>query len=212
MKFKLYNASGDNSQEKEILDFPLFEDEKGINALRQVILAHQANARQGNASTKTRAEVRGTGRKAFRQKGTGMARRGDRRSPICRKGGVAFGPKPRDYRQKINRKTRTLALRRALFEQASKGAIDLIEEWVIPEPRTRLVSKILENIAPAGKVLMLDEGFANEALLACRNIGRLSVTRSSDVNPVDLLFHDRIIISEKGMMQIINRAMESHQS
>lgn len=206
MKFKLYNTSGDSSQDKEVSDFPVLEGERGIPALRQVILAHQANARQGNASTKTRAQVSGTGKKAFRQKGTGMARRGNRRTPIMRGGGVAFGPKPRDYSQQINQKTRRLALQRALYEQANNGAIDLIEDWVVAEPKTRIVSGILSKVAPEGKVLMLGDEFSRDALLACRNIPRLSVTRSSDVNALDLVHHDRIIISEKGLEQILKRA------
>lgn len=206
MKFKLYNNTGSNSSEKEVADFPAFEGNRGVNVLRQVMLAHQANARQGNASTKTRAEVSGTGKKAFRQKGTGMARRGDRKTPICKGGGVAFGPKPRDYTQKLNKKHRQLALGRALYEQANAGKIDLIEEWIVAEPKTKIVDGILKNIAPDGKVLMLGEEFSNDALLACRNIPRLSVTRSSDVNALDLMQHDHVIISEKGMDQVLSRA------
>jgi len=206
MKFKLYNNTGSSSQEKEISDFPTFEGDRGVNALRQVILAHQANARQGNASTKTRAEVSGTGKKAFRQKGTGMARRGNRRTPIMKGGGVAFGPKPRDYSQKLNKKQRQLALGRALYEQATSGTLNLIEEWIVAEPKTRIVSGILKNIAPEGKVLILGEDFSKDALLACRNIPRLSVTSAKDVNALDLVHHDHVIISEKGMDQVLERA------
>jgi large subunit ribosomal protein L4 len=206
MKFKIYNSTADSCDEKEIGEFPSFDDDKGIAALRQVVLAHQANARQGNASTKTRAEVSGTGKKAFRQKGSGTARRGDRRSPILRKGGVAFGPKPRDYTQHLNRKVRQLALRRALFEQGSNGAIDIIEEWILSEPKTRIVNDIIGKIAPKGKILLLGDKFSNEALLASRNIPRLSITSSSDVNAMDLVHHDRIIISSTGMDKILIRA------
>jgi len=206
MKFKLYNNTGSSSQEKEISDFPTFEGDRGVNALRQVILAHQANARQGNASTKTRAEVSGTGKKAFRQKRTGMARRGNRRTPIMKGGGVAFGPKPRDYSQKLNKKQRQLALGRALYEQANSGTLNLIEEWIVAEPKTRIVSGILKNIAPEGKVLILGEDFSKDALLACRNIPRLSVTSAKDVNALDLVHHDHVIISEKGMDQVLERA------
>jgi len=206
MKFKLYNNTGSSSQEKEISDFPTFEGDRGVNALRQVILAHQANARQGKASTKTRAEVSGTGKKAFRQKGTGMARRGNRRTPIMKGGGVAFGPKPRDYSQKLNKKQRQLALGRALYEQANSGTLNLIEEWIVAEPKTRIVSGILKNIAPEGKVLILGEDFSKDALLACRNIPRLSVTSAKDVNALDLVHHDHVIISEKGMDQVLERA------
>lgn len=206
MKFKLYNNSGSSSSDKEVADFPVFEGNRGVNVLRQVILAHQANARQGNASTKTRAEVSGTGKKAFRQKGSGMARRGNRRTPLCYHGGVAFGPKPRDYSQKLNKKHRQLALGRALFEQANAGKINLIEDWIVAEPKTRIVSGILKNIAPDGKVLMLGEEFSSDALLACRNIPRISVTRSCDVNALDLMHHDHVIISVKGLDQVLARA------
>ncbi|NBB79465.1 MAG: 50S ribosomal protein L4, partial [Verrucomicrobia bacterium] len=107
MKLKVYTADGTASEEKDFAQFPVFEGDKGVAALRQVILAHQANARQGNASTKTRAEVRGSGKKLFRQKGSGTARQGSRRVPHQRHGGVAHGPRPRDFSQKINRKMKT---------------------------------------------------------------------------------------------------------
>jgi len=100
MKLKVFKADGSSSTEKDFPHFPEFEGDRGIATLRQVVIAQQANKRQGNASTKTRAEVAGSGKKLFRQKGSGTARQGSRRVPHQRHGGVAHGPKPRDYSQK----------------------------------------------------------------------------------------------------------------
>ena len=116
MKLKVFKADGSSSTEKDFPHFPEFEGDRGIATLRQVVIAQQANKRQGNASTKTRAEVAGSGKKLFRQKGSGTARQGSRRVPHQRHGGVAHGPKPRDYSQKTNRKMRQLAMQRALFD------------------------------------------------------------------------------------------------
>ena len=100
-----------------------------------IVLAHQANARQGNASTKTRAEVAGSGKKLFRQKGSGTARQGSRRVPHQRHGGVAHGPKPRDFSQKINRKMKTLAFQRALYERANEGGLSKLNHSKLRKPR-----------------------------------------------------------------------------
>ena len=127
MKLKLFSADGTKSKNKDFVSFPTFDDDKGVAALRQVVIAHQANRRQGTASTKTRAEVAGSGKKLFRQKGSGKARQGTRRVPHQRHGGVAHGPKPRDFSQKINRKMKSLAFQRALFERATDGGISVIE-------------------------------------------------------------------------------------
>lgn len=205
MKLKLYTADGSKSSEKEIAHFPTFEGEKGVDALRQVILAHRANQRQGTASTKTRAEVSGTGKKPFRQKGTGMARQGTRRATQHRGGGIALGPKPRDYSQKLNRKMRVLAFNRALFERASEGNLSLIENFDMSEPKTRLMHSILGQIAPAGKVLLVDDSFGDNAALAARNIPRVAVTRSSTLNSYDLVYYDRIIVTEKGLDTVLAR-------
>ena len=127
MKLKLFSADGTKSEDKDFVSFPTFDDDKGVAALRQVVIAHQANRRQGTASTKTRAEVAGSGKKLFRQKGSGTARQGTRRVPHQRHGGIAHGPKPRDFSQKINRKMKSLAFQRALFERATDGGISVIE-------------------------------------------------------------------------------------
>ncbi len=114
MKFKLFKPDGSSSSEKDISGFPVLDDGKGVDALRQVIIAVHANQRQGNASTKLRSEVAGSGKKIHRQKGLGVGRVGDKRAIQRRGGGVIFGPRPRSYNQKVNRKVKHLALERAI--------------------------------------------------------------------------------------------------
>ncbi|SVD29219.1 uncharacterized protein METZ01_LOCUS382073, partial [marine metagenome] len=120
MKLKLYAADGTEAGEHEVSDFPSFEGNAGVDALRQVIIAIRANRRQGSASTKIRSEVRGSGRKIHRQKGLGVGRVGDRFAVQRRGGGVVFGPRPRSFNKKVNRKMKRLALARALFDGAAE--------------------------------------------------------------------------------------------
>lgn len=206
MKLKLFTADGSKSSDKEIKHFPNFEDNRGIDALRQVVLAYQANKRQGNASTKTRAEVSGSGKKPFRQKGTGMARQGTRRATQHRGGGIALGPKPRDYSQKLNKSMRRIAFQRALFERANDGNLSLIEHFDLREPKTREMNAIVGNIAPKGKVLLVDDQFSDKAALATRNLERVAITSSTTLNSHDLVFYDQIIVSEKSLDTVLARS------
>ena len=151
MKFEFFNADGSSSGEKEVASFPTFEGEKGVDALRQTIIAIHANQRQGNASTKLRSEVSGSGKKIYRQKGLGVGRAGDKKAIQRRGGGVIFGPRPRSYNQKLNKKIKRLALGRALYDQANASGICLISEWEISEPKTKLFNTIIKSIAPDSK-------------------------------------------------------------
>jgi len=206
MKLKVFSADGSKSEEKDFPQFPELEGDKGVAALRQVVLAQQANKRQGNASTKTRAEVSGSGKKLFRQKGTGSARQGERRVPHQRHGGVAHGPKPRDYSQKINRKMKTLAMQRALFERASSGGISVIEAIQVKEPKTKLFHKVLSAVLPErGKVLIVDDAFENSAALAARNIEGVTLSEAGNLSVLDLVRYRRILVSSKGIETILAR-------
>jgi len=137
MKFKLFKKDGSPAGDTVVDNFPSLESGKGVDALRQCIIAVRANQRQGNASTKTRSEVSGSGKKIYRQKGLGTGRAGDKRAIQRTGGGVAFGPKPRSYNQKTNAKVRKLALKRALIDQAEEGAVSLIEEFSTDSPKTK---------------------------------------------------------------------------
>lgn len=207
MKLKVYTADGAKSEEKEFAQFPEFQDDKGVAALRQVVIAHRANARQGTASTKTRAEVRGSGKKLFRQKGSGTARQGDRRVPHQRHGGVAHGPKPRDFSQKINSKMKSLAFRRALFERASEGGLTVIEALQVEAPKTKLFNTVLNAVLPdRGRVLLIDDSFEGNTALAARNIEGVTLAEACNLSTLDVVQYRNIIVSEKGIQTILARA------
>ncbi len=206
MKLKVFSADGSSSEERDFPMFPEFEGDKGLAALRQVVIAQQANRRQGNASTKTRANVRGSGKKLFRQKGTGRARQGELRVPHQRGGGVAHGPHPRDYSQKVNRKVKTLALQRALFDRASAGGISVIEAFQVAGPKTRLFNKVLTAVLPErGKVLVVDDAFESNAALAARNIEGVSLSEAGSLSALDLVRFRHVLVSEKGIETVLAR-------
>jgi large subunit ribosomal protein L4 len=204
MKLKVYSTDGKTSREQDF-GLPVFEGDKGVQALKEVIVAINANARLGTHSTKTRGEVSGGGKKPWRQKGTGRARAGSIRSPLWVGGGVVFGPKPRDYSKKINSQVKALAFSRALFDRAVAGEIAVIEAWSVSQTKTKLFSEIIGRIAPEGKILVVDETFEKTAALAARNIERVSLQEAAKLNAKDLAQYKRIIISSKGLEKIIAR-------
>jgi large subunit ribosomal protein L4 len=206
MKFTVFSPDGTTSREQDFAGLPTFEGDKGLQAVKEVIVAINANNRLGTHSTKTRAEVRGGGRKPWRQKGTGRARAGSTRSPLWSGGGVVFGPKPRDYNKKINGKVKALAFSRALFDRASAGEIAVIENFGFTVTKTKVVNKVVGLIAPKGKILLVDAPFAAETLRAARNLGRVSLQEAAKLNTLDLSQYNKIIVSAKALETIIARA------
>jgi large subunit ribosomal protein L4 len=205
MKFTVFSPDGTSSREQEFDGLPTFEGDKGLQAVKEVVVAINANNRLGTHSTKTRAEVSGGGRKPWRQKGTGRARAGSNRSPLWSGGGVVFGPKPRDYNKKINGKVRALAFSRALFDRATAGEIAVIENFGFTVTKTKVVSKVVGLIAPKGKILLVDAPFAAAARLAARNIERVSLQEAAKLNTLDLSQYRKIIVSTKALEAIIAR-------
>ena len=204
MKLKVYSPDAKTSREQEF-GLPVFEGNKGAQALKQVIVAIRANMRLGTHSTKRRGEVRGGGKKPWNQKGSGRARAGSIRSPLWPGGGVVFGPKPRDYTQKINGKVKSLAFSRALFERAVAGEIEVIEAWQVAPAKTKVISELLTRIAPKGKLLLVDAPFTVEILRAARNLKRVSMQEAAKLNSLDLAQYQRIIVSAKALDAIIAR-------
>lgn len=187
-------------------NFPVLVDGKGEDALRQTILAIRANQRQGNASTKTRDEVSGSGKKIYRQKGLGTGRAGDKRAIQRRGGGIAFGPKPRSYSQKVNSKVRKLALARALVDQAVDGGLLLIEDWAISSSKTKELCNLLKSIdSSSPKFLMVGNGFDEKFRLASRNLDYVNLVHSANLNPLDLIRAQKIILSLDGLNQLLQK-------
>ena len=205
MKLTVFSSDGKTSSERDFAGLPTFEGDKGLQAVKEVIVAINANNRQGTHSTKTRGEVRGGGKKPWRQKGTGRARAGSIRSPLWVGGGVVFGPKPRDYSKKVNGKVRQLAFSRALFDRASAGELAVIEAFDGKIFKTKAMNEIVGRIAPAGRVLLVDATFADSTSRASRNIDRVSLQEAAKLNTLDLAQYTKIIVSSKALEAILSR-------
>jgi large subunit ribosomal protein L4 len=205
MKLKVYSADGSTSTEQEFPGMPVFEGDKGLQAVKEVIVAIRANQRQGTRSTKTRGEVRGGGKKPWRQKGTGRARAGSIRSPLWVGGGVVFGPRPRDFSKKVNQRVKALAFNRALFDRAAAGELVVIESMAVPSAKTRDVSKVISRIEPKGRLLLVDAPFAAETARAARNLARVSLQEATKLNVVDLSQYHKIIVSSSALQAILTR-------
>ncbi|MEI6107671.1 MAG: 50S ribosomal protein L4 [Opitutae bacterium] len=205
MKLKIFTPDATQSREADF-NLPVFEGSKGLQAVKEVVVAHNANARLGTHSTKTRGEVRGGGKKPWAQKGTGRARAGSIRSPLWGGGGVVFGPKPRDYSKKINGKVKSLAFNRALFDRATAGDISVIETFAPKATKTKAMNEVLSRIAPKGKVLIVDDPFTSEATRAARNLARVTLQVASKLNTLDLVTYSWIVVSSKALEKIIARA------
>ena len=205
MKFKLFKSDGSASSETEVKNFPSLEEGKGVDALRQCVLAVRANNRQGNASTKTRDEVSGSGKKIYRQKGLGTGRAGDKRAIQRTGGGVAFGPKPRSYNQKVNGKVRKLALTRALIDQANDGSISLIEEWSVKTPKTKEFETLLQALGTESKTLIISDAIDQNLALATRNLPKVKVSKALEVNALDLVVADQVVCCVKGINSLISK-------
>ncbi|WP_448524847.1 50S ribosomal protein L4 [Parathermosynechococcus lividus] len=186
------------------LDLATAKPETASHIVHRALVRQLANARQGTVSTKTRAEVRGGGRKPWRQKGTGRARAGSIRSPLWRGGGVIFGPKPRDYSQKMNRKERRLALRTALMDRAAD--LIVVQEFTdqLPRPKTKELVAALQRwgVEADQKVLLLVDDLAEMIILSARNVPTLKVLRANQLNVFDLLHADRIVATTGAIAKI----------
>ncbi len=183
----LYDRDG-VLQGETALDPSVFGITPNLVVLHQVVTAQMAGRRSGSASTKTRAEVRGGGRKPWRQKGTGRARHGSIRSPMWRGGGVAHGPKPRSYQQRTPAKMRRLALCSALSTRASEGAIHTVAplEWKIPRTKTALA--LLGAIGLEGKTLVVVERRGDAEARSFRNLSHVRISEAVYVTPYDVLW------------------------
>src|SRR6266480_6176054 len=149
MKLTVKDINGRGQGELEV-KFPLIEDGKGTQAVHDSVVAYLANQRMGTACTKTMGEVAGTGRKPWRQKGTGRARAGSFASPLWRGGGVVFGPKPRDFSKTVSRKTRQLALRKALTERLNAGDVLVVADLKLDSPKTKGALEVLSRLKLSG--------------------------------------------------------------
>lgn len=186
------------------LDLRVAKEENAAHIVHRAMVRQMTNARQGTASTKTRAEVRGGGRKPWRQKGTGRARAGSIRSPLWRGGGVIFGPKPREYNLKMNRKERRLALRTAFQSRADD--LIVVEDFVdqLPRPKTKeLVGAIARLCIKAeSKVLLILPELQEMVYLSARNLSTVKLIGATNLNVYDVLAADKIVTTNTALAKI----------
>jgi large subunit ribosomal protein L4 len=205
MKLKVYKSDGSSFTEKDF-DIPAFEGDKGVALLKQVVVSYQANKRQGTSKTKDYGEVAGSGVKILPQKGSGGSRHGDKRAPQLFKGGIVFGPRPRDWSKTITAQSKKLALQRALFDLASDGGLAVIERFELAKPKTALFAKVLKNVSPEGKrLLVVDSSWSEPVLRASRNLSRAVFSNSSNLNALDLVKNPRVLITVDGLNQVLAR-------
>src|SRR3984893_12936997 len=191
----VYNKAGEAVDQLELSE-QVFGVTPNVAVLHQVVTAQLVNRRQGNASTKTRAEVSGRNKKPYRQKGTGRARQGSTRSPQFRHGGVVFGPKPHPYHHDVPKKMRRLAIRSALSDKVANENLIIVNDLSLDAPRTKDMLAILEKLPTnAGKRVLMMLPERNENLvLSTRNIPTAKVQHVSSINVVELLKHDYVIM------------------
>jgi large subunit ribosomal protein L4 len=192
----VHNRSGDILHEKVLAD--AFTDaEVNGPVIHQCVVAYLANQRQGTASTKTRSEVKGSGKKLYRQKGTGRARVGDAKAPHRVHGGVAFGPKPRSYRQYTPKRIRRLGLHSALADRFQNQQCILVEDFTLEQPRTKDIINMLKALNADGKVLFILDEHSPNIHLSVRNIPKVHSCTWDRLNVYEVMWHDTLIITEK---------------
>lgn len=188
----------------------LLERDKGAQPVKDAVVGYLANQRQGTASTKTKGEVHGSGAKPWRQKGTGRARSGYRQSPVWRGGGVVFGPKPRDFRRAMNRKTARLALKRALTEKIDAGGLKVVETLELTEPKTKLLVGLLRNLGVAGTALVVTDEAQPNLVLAARNVPGLEVQTAAMVNVYQVIRHADVVMT-RGALDALQKRLGAAQ-
>ena len=200
-KKEILNLKGEKVKDVT-LNKDIFNVEVNQIAVKKAIDLQMAALRQGTQSAKTRSEASGGGRKPWRQKGTGNARAGTRRSPIWVGGGVAFAPKPRNYTFKMNKKERVIALKSALTIKANEKALKIVDSLVIDSLKTKDAKNLLEKLNLSGKVLFISNSDAENLYMATRNLDKIAVIMADELNVIDLIHHDTIVIEESALNYI----------
>ena len=207
MKLTIKDTKGKDQGELEV-KFPLVEDGRGTQAVHDVVVAYQAAQRMGTACTKTMGEVAGSGKKPWRQKGTGRARAGSFASPLWRGGGVVFGPKPRDYTKKVSRKTKQLALRKALSERLKAGDVVVVDDLKLASPKTKDFVGVLSALALKGTALIVAQGADKNLSLASRNLPDVALTTSDLLSTYDVLRPDKLVFTRSAFEQVEARLVK----
>ena len=197
----MLNMAGESAGQLELSE-SVFGIEVNENAMHQLVVNYLANQRQGTQNTKTRTEVRGGGKKPWRQKGTGRARQGSIRAPQWTGGGVALGPKPRDYRYRVNKKLRRLAMKSALTSKVQSGELIVLDDLSFSEVKTKEMVKVLNNINAASKALLVLPEKNNNVYLSARNISGVETTFVDTLNVYSILKYESLVATKDAIAKI----------
>jgi len=208
MKVQLRDIKGGNQGELEV-KFVVIENRKYTQTVHDSVVAHRAAQRMGTACTKTMGEVAGSGKKPWRQKGTGRARAGSFASPLWRGGGVTFGPKPRDFGVKLNRKVKQIALRKALSERLRAGDVVVVPDLKLASPKTKGFLEVIKAL-DLKKTILVVQGESDQNLnLATRNLPNVDVALGSDVNTYQVLRSDKLLFTKSAWEQVEQRLLKN---
>src|SRR5208337_4004800 len=202
MKLAIKDINGKNQGELEV-KFEMIENGRGTQAVHDTVTAYRAAQRSGTACTKTAGEVQGSNKKPWKQKGTGRARAGSFRSPLWAGGGVVFGPKPRDFSKKVSKKTKALALRKALSERLKLGDVVIVDDLKLASHKTKDFAKVIKALDLKGTTLVVSCGEENKNLaIASRNIENVAVTTSDSLNTYDVLRPDKLVFTKTAFEKV----------
>jgi large subunit ribosomal protein L4 len=207
MKLPIKDLNGTQQGELEV-KFPLVEGGKGTQAVHDTIVAYNAAQRMGTACTKTMGEVAGSGKKPWRQKGTGRARAGSFQSPLWRGGGVVFGPKPRDFGKKVNAKTKRLALRKAMTERLKAGDVFVLSDLKLASPKTKEFLSLLAKLELQGTALLVDAAVDPNVRLASRNVEGVQVTTADELNTYQVLWPSKLLLTRSAFEKLESRLID----
>ncbi len=197
----LYNMEGKQVGDINLSD-ALFGQEVNTSVLHQVVVNYLANQRQGTHSTKTRSEVRGGGIKPWRQKGTGRARQGSIRAPQWIKGGIALGPKPRDYSYTLNKKVKRVALKSALSSKVAEQEIIVVDDIAMTEIKTKTIANMLTNLNVNSKALIVTCDKNDNVVKSARNIPGVGTAFTGSLNVYEILNHEKLIITKDAVSKL----------
>ena len=205
MKLDILNIEGKSTGRSVELSDDVFGVEPNQHAVYLAVKQYHANQRQGTHSSKGRSEVTGSTRKIKKQKGTGTARAGDIKNPIFRGGGRMFGPKPRDYSFKLNKKLKTIAKKSALSSKAAEGGILIVEDFTFDAPKTSQFASVLQNLSLSGnKVLFVTAELDKTLYLSGRNLPKTKIMEAKDLNTYDVLNAKKIVLAESSIRTLNN--------
>ena len=194
---KVFNSAGEAAKDISFADDMLILD-KGTQAVKDSVVAFQNARRAGTACTKSKGEVAGSNKKPWRQKGTGRARAGYRQSPVWRGGAVAFGPKPRDFSQKINKKVAKLAYNRALSDEINDGQITVVDRFDLVEAKTKALKAMLVKMGFERSVLIVVDEIDEKLEMAARNLQKVDVATAAEVSVYSLLLYRNVVATKAG--------------